>query len=236
MVRTYRFVIIPALFVASGILGPLVARFLPDLINKLGPDMEIALPDPTPYEAIVQYLGNVEQLGLLGVAIVAALTLTFDAKREISVFLRSRASIPAILTPRLVSIGTLTVIAVMLGAGVAIGMTELLLGTPPIGDVLLGAGLYVLYLGFVIAVVAVISSFVRSVVVTSILAIAVIIVAGPLTLIPRVGAWLPSKLSGATMALMDGGGFTYVVPILVTVVVSAGLIWLAIHRLEQREI
>ncbi len=236
MIRTFRFLIIPGLFVVSGILGPVLARFLPDLIREVGNGVEITLPDPTPYEGIVQYLGNVEQLGLLGVAIFAAMTVAFDAKREIAVFLRSRASIPAILTPRLVSIYALTVVSVALGTVVAIAMTELLLGTPPVSDVVVGAALYALYLGYVIGVTTAISSFIRSVLVTAILSVVAIIISGLLTLIPSIGAWLPSELSGATIALMDGGDFVYVGSILVTAAVSAGLIWLSIYRLDQREI
>lgn len=236
MIRTYRFLIIPALFVVSGILGPVLARFLPNIINEVGNGVEITLSDPTPYEGIVQYLGNVGQLGLLGVVIFAAMTVAFDAKREIAVFLRSRASIPSILTPRLVSVYSLSVVSVALGTAVAIGMTQLLLGVPPVSDVVVGAVLYALYLGFVIALVTAVASFVRSVLVTSILSVAVIIAAGLLTLIPGMAGWLPSELSGATTALMDGGDFTYVGPILVTAAVSVGLIWLSIHQLDRREI
>lgn len=236
MIRTFRFLIIPGLFVVSGILGPVLARFLPDLIKEVGGGVEITLPDPTPYEGIVQYLGNVEQLGLLGVAILAAMTVAFDAKREIAVFLRSRASVPSILTPRLVSIYLLAVVSVALGTAVAIAMTELLLGTPPISDVVIGAALYALYLAFVIAVVTAISSFIRSVLVTSIISVVALIISGILTLIPGIGAWLPSELSGATIALMGGGDFTYMGSMLVTVAVCAGLIWLSMYRLDQREI
>ncbi|KAA3635412.1 MAG: hypothetical protein DWP92_11035 [Armatimonadetes bacterium] len=101
---------------------------------------------------------------------------------------------------------------------------------------MIGAALYALYLAFVIAVVTAISSFIRSVLVTSIISVVALIISGILTLIPGIGAWLPSELSGATIALIGGGDFTYMGSMLVTVAVCAGLIWLSMYRLDQREI
>ncbi|MEZ5175777.1 MAG: hypothetical protein R2823_06180 [Acidimicrobiia bacterium] len=236
LLRTYRVIILPGLFLLSAILGPVLARYLPDLMESVGQGVEITLPEPTPYEGILQYVQNVDQLGLLGVAIFAAMSVAFDGKREFAVFLRSRASIPKILAPRLVAVYALSLVSLTVGGALALILTNALLGPPPVGEVIVGAFLYACWLGFVIALVTVVASFIRSVLVTSLVSIGIIILMGILTLVPQVGDWLPAELAGATIALMDGGGFVYVPPLLVATAVSIGFIWLAIHRLEAREV
>jgi len=236
MLRTYRILVLPGLFILSGLLGPALAKILPDLLKEVSGGIEITVPEPTPYEGIVQYLGNVEQLGLVGIAIFAAMSMSFDAKREIAVFLRSRASIPRIVAPRFVTTFGLAAVSVLIGAGVALILTDVLLGTPPSADVWTGALLFVVYVGFIIAVVTAIASFVRSVLVTSVIAIVALIVSGLLYLVPAVGDALPGRLTRATVELMDGGAFEYWPAIGVTVVLSAGLMWLATNRFAGREV
>jgi ABC-2 type transport system permease protein len=236
MVRTYRILVLPGLFILSGLLGPALAKILPDLVNGVSNGIEIILPEPTPYEGIVQYLGNVDQLGLVGITIFAAMSLGFDAKRELAIFLRSRATVPQILAPRYVTTYGLAAVSTAVGAFVALGLTRVILGPPPSTEVLLGATLFIVYVGFVIAMVGVIASLIRSVLVTSVVSILALIISGLLRLIPVIGQALPGKLSSATIELMDGGVFDYWPAIAVTLVATAGLLWIASYRLTRREI
>lgn len=236
MIRTYRVFILPGLFILSGFLGPALAKILPDLVSEVGGGIEIVLPEPTAYEGIVQYLGNVDQLGLIGIAVFAAMSMTFDAKREISVFLRSRASVFEIAVPRYVTTFALSGVSVFVGAAVALLLTDLILGTPPTSDVLIGAGLYVVYVAFIVAMVTLVASLARSMLVVVLVSIVGLIVSGLLSLIPTIGDWLPSQLAGATIELMDGGPFDYVPAIVVTLVVSALLFVLATRLWDRREI
>ena len=236
MIRTYRIIVLPALFVLAGFLGPALAKILPDLVGEVGGGIEIILPEPTAYEGIVQYLGNVDQLGLVGIAVFAAMSMTFDAKREVAVFLRSRAPIPAILTPRFVTTFALSAVSIIVGAAVALALTDILLGRPPIAEVMTGAGLYVVYAGFVIAMVTLIAALTRSSLVVVIVAIVGIIISGAMSLIPVVGDWLPSRLPGATVELMNGSAFVFWPAVGVTVALTAAFLTLATYLFDRREI
>lgn len=235
MIRTYRIIVLPALFVLAGFLGPALAKILPELVSEVGGGIEIILPEPTAYEGIVQYLGNVDQLGLVGIAVFAAMSMTFDSKREIAAFLRSRADIPAILAPRFATSFALSAVSILLGAAVALLLTDLLLGTPPTTEVMTGAVLYIVYAGFIIAMVTLIAAMTRSALVVVIVAIVGIIISGVMSLIPVVGDWLPSRLPGATVELMNGGTFAFWPSIGVTVAVTAALLTLAIYLFDRRE-
>lgn len=236
MLRTYRVVILPSLFVLAGLLGPALAKILPDLVSEVGGGIEIIVPEPTAYEGIVQYLGNVDQLGLIGIAIFAAMSMTFDSNREIAVFLRSRASIPAIVTPRFATTFLLSAAGILIGAAVALFLTDVLLGPPPTRDVVVGALLYIVYAGFLISMVTLLSSLSRSMVVVIVLSIVGIILSGLMSLIPAVGDWLPSRLPGATVELMDGRGFEFWPAIAMTVAVTAGFLALSTYLFGRREI
>ena len=49
-------------------LGPATAKYLPEIVERLGGGVEIAVPPASPELAMAQYLGNALQIGLLAVA------------------------------------------------------------------------------------------------------------------------------------------------------------------------
>ena len=236
IVRTLSLILLPGLFVFFALLGPITARYLPDLLERFADEIIIVLPDPTPLEGLSQYLGNVEQLGLAGIVVVAAMAVGIDAKRELSVFFRSRSSISRLLTPRIIVPLMLGIVSVWLGITVAYVATRVLLGPLPIADVALGTALYCVYLVFVVAVVVFTSSMAKPLPIVAIVSIVALILVSILGVLPVVGEWLPSALMGATLHLAAGGSWTYSVPLVVTGVTSAILFGGGIRRLDKREI
>lgn len=236
IVRTLSAILLPVLFVFFAVVGPLTARYLPDLLELVADQITIVLPDPTPLEGLVQYLGNVEQLGLAGIVVVSAMAISVDSKRELSVFFRSRSDVKHLLLPRIVVPFGLGSVSVWLGAGVAVIATRILLGPLPLAEVALGTALYCAYLVFAVAVVVFASSLAKPVPVVAIISIGVLVVTGILGLLPVVGDWLPSALMGATVPLVIGGGWEYTAPLVVTAGVSAVLIAVGVRRLDRREI
>src|SRR5690606_23873677 len=101
LVRTRRVVAILGVYVFFGLTGPLAARYLSEILGQVGtPGVKVEFPPPVPADGITQFLGNASQIGLLIVVIVAASALAFDARREMGVFLRTRAaSVRTILVP-----------------------------------------------------------------------------------------------------------------------------------------
>lgn len=235
--RTKRWIILAAVYGFFGILGPLTVRFLPDILERVGgEDFTGGLPPLTPPDGMTQYIGNAQQIGLLAVAFVAAAALAFDSKIEMAVFLRTRATVREIFTPRFVVNAAAAAAAFAFGAGIAYVGTGLLLEWLDLGAVLVGTALQCLYLVFAVAVIGFLASILRSVPGVALLAVGVLIVIALLALIPGVAPWLPSELLGALDALVRGGSFDYWRAIAITVVVTAGLVVLAINRLEEREI
>ena len=84
-VRTLRLVVLAIVFASFGILSPLTARYLPDLINSLGADqlgIVITLPPPSLTDAVDQLLKNVSQFGVLAAILLAMGSVATEKDRS----------------------------------------------------------------------------------------------------------------------------------------------------------
>ncbi len=236
LIRSYRIWILVGIFGFFGVLGPLTARFLPEIVDRLGGGAEITVPDATPELAMAQYLGNALQLGLLAIAFVAALALAFDAKPEMAAFLRTRATIPQILTPRYVLNMAASAGSFLLASAVAFVVTAVMIDVPNVGGTIVGSMLVGLYICFAIALTGLFASVVRGVPGTALLTIGALILLSIVGLLPAVGPWLPSDLVGSYDALIAGGDFVYWRAVATALVLSGAAIAVSVHRMEHREV
>lgn len=234
--RTRKWMILAAVYGFFGIIGPLTARYLDQIMESIGGGADVQLPELTAPDGIGQYVGNAQQIGLLAVAFVAAGALAFDANREMATFLRTRARVQEIFTPRFVVNAVAAVAGFAFGAVIAYVLTGILLEWLPVGGFLVGVALHGLYLVFAVAVIAVLASVLRSVLAVALGTLGVLIAVALLDIVPRVGGWLPSDLVGALDVLIRDGEFDFWRSIAVTVVAVPLLCWLAVRRLSNREV
>lgn len=233
--RSLRWTILIAVYGFFGILGPLTARYLPDIIERFE-GTSAGLPDFGPPDGITQYVGNAQQLGILAVAFVAAAALAIDSKTELAVFFRTRAPIRELLTPRLVVNAAAAAVAFSFGAVIAYVGTGILLDWIDLGPFVVGVALQCLYLAFAVTVVGLMGSVVRKVVTTALLAVGVLILLGVLTLIPPIAPWLPSDLAGALDQLIRGGEFDYWRSLIGTIALIVALPAVTVMQLDRREV
>ncbi len=235
LVRTKRWMILFGVYGLFGVLGPLTARYLPDILEQFG-DVELDLPQMTPADGITQYVGNAQQLGLLAVAFVAAAALAFDSNAEMSVFLRTWATVRNIFGPRFVVNAVAAVTAFAFGAAIAYIGTGVLLEWLDFVDFLVGVGLHAWYLVFAVAVTGFLASLFRNVVAVALTSIGALIVLGLLSLFRPIADWLPSALVGAIDLLIRGGSFDVLPALIVTTLAIVALVVVAVKRLEAREV
>lgn len=63
--RTYKLMILGLVFLFFGVMSPLAAKYMPEIISEFMPaGMEIALTTPTALDAWMQFFKNVSQMGL----------------------------------------------------------------------------------------------------------------------------------------------------------------------------
>ena len=117
LVRTRRWLALAAIFLFFAVVGPLTARYLGEIVERFGGEIEVTVPEPLPIDGIVQYVGGAFQLGLLVAVIVAAGSLTLDANPEIGIFFRTRVrNVRRLLVPRYV-VSAAAVVAHLRDAG-----------------------------------------------------------------------------------------------------------------------
>ena len=237
LVRTGRFWMVVGIYALFGVLGPISARYLPQIIERFGGGVEVSVPEATPVDAIGQFLSNAGQIGILAVLVVAAGALTFDARREWAAFLRTRArSMWQLVLPRVAIPAVAGAVALATGTAMATVLTETMIGGLPIDDLVLGTLLGALYLVFAVTVVAVAASLTRQAITTILLAVGFLVVLPILQAVAAIEPWLPSTLHGATTALLAGVPLTELLrAAVVTVVMTGGLLLVAIRRLDARE-
>jgi ABC-2 type transport system permease protein len=206
LVRTHRLLTIIGVYVFFGITGPLTARYLSQILGRLGTEgVRVEFPEPVPADGITQYVGNVSQIGLLVVVMVAASALAFDARREMAIFLRTRVRrvrqivIPAYTVNAGAAIGGLLV-----GSLAAWYETAVLLGELPPTGMLAGIAYGALFLSFAVAIVALAASIVRGVLAATGVSLVFLIALAILGGLTPLGRWLPTHLAGAMSGLVRG--------------------------------
>ncbi len=237
LVRSRRIIALLGVFGFFGLTGPMLARYMGEILERFGGGVEIVVPEAVPADGITQYLSNASQIGLLVVLIVAAGALAFDAKPELAAFLRTRAPIERLLAPRYV--------VSLLGAGAAytLGLlaawyeTVVLIGPLPVPEMLAGLVASWLYLAFAVAVVALCAALVRGVLGTVAFSAGVLLAVPILSVVDAVAPWLPSHLLGAPDALARGAEIgDYWRAALVAVALTVAALAAAVARLRRREL
>lgn len=238
LVRTKRWIALVGVYVFFGLLGPLSARYLGEIVERFGGGVEVAFPPPVPADGMIQYVSNVSQVGLLVAVVVAAGSLAFDAKPEMGVFLRTRVSrVWDILLPRLVVSFLAIGLSFLLGALAAWYETVVLIGSLPVGGTLAGIGYGLLYLALVVAVVAAAGSRSKNVLGAVMITIVVLLVMPIVGLVQAIGRWLPSHLVGALSGIPGGEAIGEYLPASATTAALIGLsLWLAVRWSAAREL
>ena len=238
LIRTKRLVGLVGIYVFFGFLGPLSARYMEQILENFGGGVQIVVPEPIAADGITAYVSNAAQIGLLVSVGIAAGALAFDAKPQMGIFLRTRVGrVREILIPRLVVMAAAVVGAFVLGSIAALYESVVLLGTLPIGGWALGTALGSLYLVFAVSVTAAIAARLSSVLVAVMVTVGALLLLPIVGIAPSIGEWLPSHLIGGVDGLVRGATLgEYSRTIVVTLALTAALVWASIQWAERREL
>jgi ABC-2 type transport system permease protein len=132
--RTLRLPVISGLFLGLGILSPVTARYLREIVNALAPSgIGIAIPPPVAADAVDQVVKNVGQFGALAAILLAMGTVATEKERGTAAFVLVKpATRTAFLAAKAVALGTVLGIATLLGVLVAWAYTSWLFETQPL--------------------------------------------------------------------------------------------------------
>ncbi len=231
--RTRRLPLVTILFVLVGLISPLTAKFLPDILRAALGDQAtgIPLPPADAAQAVAQLLKNLGQLGALAAIALAMGSVSGELdKGTAALVLAQPVGRPAFLAAKLVAIGVVLAVATGLGVAVAWVYTAILFEVPPIGGWLALFALQWLALSTWAALTLWASAATGSTTAAAGLGFVVMIVLSLAAVVPALERVLPAGLAGPASALATGltDGLdpaklaTAVVGSIVLVVVAAG--------------
>ena len=125
-IRTYKLIILLAVFVIFGFLSPITAKYLPQIFEMAGLDpAAMGLGDPTAADSFAQFYKNVGQMGLLVVAIVFSGIMANEfSKGTLVNMLTKGLKRPTVILSKWVSSVLCWTVAYLLCLGITYGYTE----------------------------------------------------------------------------------------------------------------
>jgi ABC-2 type transport system permease protein len=205
--RTLRLPIVTGLFIVVGLTSPLLARFLPEIIEAAGGAQlgSIQIPTPVAADAASQLWKNLAQFGAIAAIVLAMSSVAAEKERGTAAFVLSKTvSRGAFLASKIVAIGAVLAVGVVLATAVAWFYTAVLFEPLPVAGWVAFAVLAWLGLAVWAAI-----TFAGSAVTGSTAAAAGVGFVGFLVLsiasaIPTVSHYLPGGLAEPAVALAAG--------------------------------
>jgi ABC-2 type transport system permease protein len=239
LVRTPRALSLAIVFLAIGLVEPVVTKYASALLGHAGHGAVISLPKPTPADALSSYTTEATLVGLIVLVAVAASALGFDSSPGLAAFFRTRvAGMWQLVAPRFAAYAAAGAVAYLMGTLAAWYETHLLIGSLSAAGLFAGAFCAAVYLAFAVALTALATSLARNTVASAGITLAILLTLPLLADVHAISNWVPSALVGAPADLVAG---TYQLPhylpaLGVAVVAGAAALALAVRLLQTREI
>lgn len=237
--RTRRLLVLAIVFVAFGIGSPLLARYTPELIGMLAAEegVVIEVPPPTAADAVAQFVRNLGQTGVLAAILLAMGSVAAEKERgTAAMWLTKPVTRGAFLLSKAIGIGAVLAVG-MVGAGIGgYAYTTVLFDPPVVGGWVLMCALLLLQMGAYAAVTFMGSTLTRSPMAAAGVGIAALTLIAIVGALPIIGAWTPSGLAEAAMAVgRDLPPERLVEPLVATAAViglALAASWVAFRRQE----
>ena len=204
--RTRRLPVVAALFLVVGIISPLTARYLNEiLVLAMGDQLPVALPDPSAAMALGQLQKNLGQLGTLAAIALAMGSVSGELDRgTAAMVLAQPVGRPAFLAAKLTVIAAVLGIATLLASAVAWIYTAILFEPLPVGGWLAMAALSWLALTCWAALTFLASAATGSTMASAGIGFVALIGFSLVAIVPVVDRFLPTGLSAPAISLGAG--------------------------------
>jgi ABC-2 type transport system permease protein len=236
-VRTHRLTVMVAVFLLFGLISPLTAKMLPELLKMAGEGMVPQLPTPTSLDALDQYLKNLTQMGLLAIILTAMGTIARERERGTAAMtLCKPVSRAAFVVSKFVAHGLVLAAAMAVGA-LACYYYVAIIWTPYDAAAFLASnGLLGLYLLVVLGLTLLASALFKRQLAAGGVAMGIFILLSIVGGVPRVGDYTPGMLLGWSRGLIAGTGDTAWPAFFVSLGIVAGSVLLAWLYFRNREL
>jgi ABC-2 type transport system permease protein len=237
--RSYRLVIVGSVLLVFGFASPLLAKYGPEMIRLALPEGDAILqliPKPTTADAVSQYIKNISQFGIL-LAVLMTMGSVAQEKDKGTAALMLVKPLPRLvfLAAKMAALGLTFATGIVLAGVACYYYTMLVFETLSLSAWLALNGLLLLFILVYVALTLLCSTLSKSQVVSGALAFGFLVVLSALGAVPRLGDYLPGRLTTWAASLFAGGGDSAWPALAVSVgVIVAALLaaWLIFERQE----
>jgi ABC-2 type transport system permease protein len=203
--RTSRLVIAAVVLAVFGMLSPLLARYMPELIGSLAPEFANLVPDPTLADAITQYVKNIGQFILLLAIFLTMGAVAQEKERGTAVLMLVKPlGRGTFLAAKFIALGCTLLASLALAALLGYAYTLFLFEAPDLGAWLGMNALILLYALVYVALTLLASTLVRSQAAAAGISFGALLFLGVLGALPRLSEWLPGHLVAWGTSLFGG--------------------------------
>jgi ABC-2 type transport system permease protein len=204
--RTRRLPVVALLFLAVGIMSPLTARYMNEILEAaLGDQLPVVLPATTAVAALEQLQKNLGQLGALAAIALAMGSVSGELDRgTAALVLAQPATRPAFLLAKLTGIALDLAVCTALAVGVAWVYTAILFEPMPVGGWAAMAVLSWLGLLAWAAITFLASAATGSTTAAAGVGFVALIVISIVSIVPAAGRLLPTGLAAPGIGLAGG--------------------------------
>jgi ABC-2 type transport system permease protein len=207
--RTYRFLIVAAVFVAFGLASPLFAKFTPEMLKAIPgvpPGILAVIPAPTVTDAITQYVKNMSQFGILLALLMTMGVVVQEKERGTAAFFLTRpVSRETFLLAKFAALTVAFVVSLALAAVGCWYYTLVLFAPLAWGPFLALNGLMMVVFLVYMALALLASTLARTNGVAVGLAFLALILISGIGALPSIGEYFPGRLFSWGVTLMMGG-------------------------------
>ncbi|MBM7096260.1 ABC transporter permease subunit [Bacillus sp. H-16] len=241
--RSFKWLWVPLVFMLLGMMQPVTAFYLPEIMEQFGGLPEGAvfdIPLPGGGQVIAETLGQFSQIGTLILVLAFMGTIVNERVQGTWVMVLVKpVSYANFITAKWAGVATIVTVSYVLGLAAGIYYTVLLIESVPVGPVISGALIFLLWLLFLITLLLLFSSLFKSSAAVAFLTLGIAIVLSLISgVLPEFMEWSPGMLTSHSYEWLITGeprdGLW--LPVTVTAVLIACMISLSVYSVKRKEV
>lgn len=209
--RKNRFLVMGAVLFLFGILSPVTAKYLPEILTMiLGSTDEvlklgIKIPDPTIFDSYLQFFKNLTQMGIF-IQILVFMNLVSEEKSKGTAVMVLTKAVPrsTFILSKFVAACIVIFSTLLLSCVGFYYYTYLLFGKFPSSEAITGIAMYFLFSVFILAFTLFASTISKSVAVSALISIGGYFGLSIFSVLPKISDYLPMKLTDAATSISMG--------------------------------
>ncbi|MBM0067897.1 ABC transporter permease [Alkalicoccobacillus gibsonii] len=243
MIRNYKMLWIPIVFILLGVMQPISSYFMPELLDTFGGLPEgtvLEMPTPTGAEVFIQVVSNYGLLGVLILVLSAMGVVSAEKQSGVAAMVMIKpVSYTSYILSKWAGLLTITLVSLFVGSIASWYYTNLLIGTVPFDRMAQSVLIYSLWLTFVVTITLFFSTIMKGNGSVAFLTVLVVFTLAALTsFMGEVMSFSPAKMTehSGQMVLVGELDSSFVPAFMVTLSVLILILILSVQIFKKKEL